>query len=291
MMLDIELNFLKALERVRTPFLDAFFQAVTFLGEETLLVLIIAALYYIYDRKFARRMFYTVIMSLSINSVIKNIAARPRPFERGISCVRRETATGYSFPSGHTQNTATWTATLFCRLKKRTAVILSFVITLFVAFSRLYLGVHYPGDVIVGAALGFAFASAFGTLFDRAESENALYGMSFGALSVFAVVFMLIGDIQFEDFFKIYGMLAGLCGSALLERKAAVDRSFPLWRRLLHTLVSVLVALLVKSLLELDTDSVRIMFAFESVKHFILTFLSLGICPLVLYNVDNRFKK
>lgn len=97
-----ELAFLKWLEGLRTSFLNALFEGVTMLGEETLIILLVVALWFAVDKKLAQQVFFVTATSLSVNGIIKNFAKVPRPFAKGISCVRLDTATGYSFPSGHT---------------------------------------------------------------------------------------------------------------------------------------------------------------------------------------------
>ena len=61
------------------------------------------ALWFAVDKKLAQQVFFVTATSLSVNGIIKNFAKVPRPFTKGVSCVRLDTATGYAFPSGHTQ--------------------------------------------------------------------------------------------------------------------------------------------------------------------------------------------
>ena len=150
-MMELQIKILKMLEGIRSVFLNNFFEGVTMLGEETLMVLIIVTLWFAIDKRIAQKMFFVTIASMGVNGVIKNIAKVPRPFAGGgVSCVRPETATGYSFPSGHTQCFATWSSLVAVNLKKWWVKLFVAVLIILVGFSRMYLGAHYPGDVIVG---------------------------------------------------------------------------------------------------------------------------------------------
>lgn len=92
------------------------------------------------------------------NIIIKNLVARPRPFDMERYALAKEhlliaAPTDYSFPSGHTLSSVAASTALF----KDHSVwgFLAFVLALTIAFSRLYLQVHYPSDVLAGLILGF----------------------------------------------------------------------------------------------------------------------------------------
>lgn len=153
-MFAFELEFLKWIESWRTDLLNTLFESITFLGEETLIILLVVALWFAVDKKLAQQVFFVTATSLSVNGIIKNFAKVPRPFTKGVSCVRLDTATGYSFPSGHTQGFASWSSFFAIKLKKTWLSILVGVLITLVAASRLYLGAHYPSDVIVAVVLG-----------------------------------------------------------------------------------------------------------------------------------------
>ena len=170
-----EIEFLKQLEGIRTPFLNTLFEYVTMPGEETVLVVLIATIFFAVNKELAKRILFITLTSLGINGIVKNIAKVPRPFADGkISCVRGETATGYSFPSGHTQNFATWSMAFATKFKKLWMYVFSIGFTVLVAFSRLYLGAHYPSDVIVGATLGILTAIILSRVYDKVQNKNNL---------------------------------------------------------------------------------------------------------------------
>lgn len=195
MLLAQEIDFLKLLEGIRTDFLNKLFEMITILGEETLIILLVAIIYYAFSKKKAKRLFFIVVTSTGINTIAKNIVKRPRPFANGeITAIRQETATGYSFPSGHSQNIATLGTYFSERVRKVWFIVAASILILLVGFSRMYLGVHYPSDVIVGIILGVSVTIGFGILYDKAKNKNLLMLIMLIALVPFFIAFMFEKD-------------------------------------------------------------------------------------------------
>ena len=288
-----ELEFLKYLSECRTGFLNTFFEAITALGEEALIIVVMATVYYVFDKKLAQKVFFITMVSLSANGIVKNIARVPRPFALGeILPVRGETATGYSFPSGHTQNFSTWSMALSLHFKKKFAIVLSLFLSLLVAFSRMYLGVHYPSDVIVGLALGLGFAVVGNILYDKVQNKNLLYILSSFALTPFMIAFLALGDPLFEDFFKFYGLFVGLALSVVLEEKyIRIENGGKLWHRILRVAIGVAVAFSFKEGLKelfysLEVSSLpRVALAFDSVRYFVIAVAEILVCPLLFKKI------
>lgn len=284
-MLSCELNFLEYLEGIRSNFLDALFEIITMLGEETIIIVLMAIVYFMVDKNLARRMFFITAASLSSNCIIKNFVKRPRPFTRGISCVREETATGYAFPSGHTQTFATWSSGFSFYLKKNWMIILSVILTLLVGFSRLYLGAHYPSDVIVGMLLGFGFAFFGNKLYDKVKNKNILHFALLLILTPFLIFFIACPDPLYEDFFKLYGMFAGFCFSVIFEDKYVnLDNNTTLTKKIIRVIVCILIALIAKEGLKMlfSFTDLRLSLIYDGLRYFILVFLLLGICPMII---------
>lgn len=282
-MLEFELNFLELLEKTRSVFLNNFFEIITMPGEETLIVILLAILYFMYDKEAAKRIFYITVTSLSVNNIIKNFFKVPRPFSTGkITCVRPETATGYSFPSGHTQNTATWTSAFAIKYKKRWMIAGSIVLTLAVGFSRLYLGAHYPSDVIAGIILGLTISFFGSVIYDRIKNKNMLYVSTVLIMTPFAVYFLFGADPLYEDFYKIYGLLAGLAISSPFEEKyVSFDYAISKPKKILRVIISVVIALITKEISKgfLPTQTLSIELIGEAVRYFLLVFIVFGILP------------
>lgn len=171
-----QLDLLLWLQSVRTPVLTQFMGALTMMGDDLFYVGLLSLMYWSSRRQRAFELMGLVVMSVLLNVVIKNAVGAPRPFEivSAVEGLWRFTAESASFPSGHAQTAATfWLALAFggqglaagkgaeaatIGQRKVLALRLSACFAVFlIAVSRLYLGVHWPRDVICGGALGAGF--------------------------------------------------------------------------------------------------------------------------------------
>ncbi len=285
-MFAFEIQILKFFEGLRSNFLNAIFEGVTMLGEETLIVVIIGILYFAIDKDLAQRVFFITVFSQSVNNVIKNFAKVERPFANGkVSCVRPETATGYSFPSGHTQNFSTWSMTLSQKLKKKWMIITSIALAVLVAVSRVYLGAHYPSDVVVGLLLGFTFAILGNFVYDKFNNKNKLYLISILILLPLVDYFLFVPDPHFADLFKVYGMAVGFTFAVRVEEKfAPINFSVRWWKKLLRVVLAVIIALACKEGLKLlyFTDLIQVTLVFDMLRYFVMVFAVFGLYPILL---------
>lgn len=288
-MFGFEIDILKFFENLRNDFLNKLFELITIFGEETLLVLLIVTLWFAFDKKFAQKLLFLTMASMSVNNAIKNFAKVPRPFASGeVICVRPETATGYSFPSGHTQCFATWSSLTAMQLKKRWFTVIAVLLILLVGFSRVFLGAHYPSDVVVGIVLGASFGTAGSIIYDKVENKQKLYlGMTI-ILTPFAVFFMFNAEPLLEDFYKFYGMVAGIGVAVSFEEKyAPLGYDVSKWKKILRIVIGIVVAFAVKEGIKLlkVTDIVQLSFVIDSVRYFVLVFAVMGLCPLLFKKI------
>ena len=293
MLLAQEIDFLKLLEGIRTDFLNKLFEMITILGEETLIILLVAIIYYAFSKKEAKRLFFIVVTSTGVNTIAKNIVKRPRPFANGeITAIRQETATGYSFPSGHSQNIATLGTYFSERVRKVWFIVAASILILLVGFSRMYLGVHYPSDVIVGIILGVSVTIGFGILYDKAKNKNLLMLIMLIALVPFFIAFMFEKDDNAlslaANFYKMFGMFSGLLvGSLFEENVVKYDISGPIWKKALRVVIVVGLVLAVKEGFKLlyKGAGIEVSLIMDSVRYFIMLLVSLGLCPLLFKKI------
>ena len=288
-MFAIELEFLKYLETLRTEFLNTFFQAVTILGEEVLLIFLVVTLWFVVNKKLAQRMLFITLTSLSINGIIKNIARVPRPFTKGISCVREDTATGYSFPSGHTQGFTTWSTVSAIQFRKIWLQLLVGILSVLVGFSRMYLGAHYPSDVLVAMVLVISIAYLGNKLYDKVEDPKKLYLGTVLLLSPFFVYFLFEPESLFADAYKTYGMLCGLMVVSFLdERVEGLSYDIPLWKKILRVVIGVVFAFALKEGIKVLNvfDTVSMSLIFDAVRYFVVVFAVGFLCPLVFKKIN-----
>ena len=285
-----EITILKWLEQFRSPFWNGFWETVTLFGEDTIFIFLIAALYFLYDKKASYRICFLMATSLLTNGILKNMIKLPRPFSTGeVSCVRPETETGYSFPSGHTQTITTWSVLLADYFGKKLYLILAVIFSALVGFSRLFLGAHYVSDVLFALFLGILFAILGNRIYDKIQKKQWLYGGVFLLFTPFFVWFLLAPDPHFEDFFKCFGLLGGFLVSVKLEETYVnlnEKVSFP--KRVFRMVLGIVVALLLKSALSsaFVPQTLQMSLLWDAFRYFVLVFIIFGIYPLLLKKLN-----
>lgn len=158
----MDIDILLALQEFRNgagSFLTEFFSKMTFLGEINTAIVIMAILYWSVSKELGSYLLMGWSGNRLANGVMKVTACTYRPWIRDSRVLPYgnsiNTATGYSFPSGHIMNASTVFGGIAVRkdYPRALRIVLGLVMA-FVAFSRVYLGVHTPQDVLVGAAVG-----------------------------------------------------------------------------------------------------------------------------------------
>ena len=158
----MDIDILLALQEFRNgagSFLTEFFSKMTFLGEINTAIVIMAILYWSVSKELGSYLLMGWSGNRLANGVMKVTACAYRPWIRDARILPHgnaiTTATGYSFPSGHTMNAASLFGGIAVRedYPRELRIVLGFGLA-FVAFSRIYLGVHTPQDVLVGAGIG-----------------------------------------------------------------------------------------------------------------------------------------
>lgn len=166
--------FLYFIESIRNPFFDWFFALITHLGEETFFLVIAILFFWCVNKREGYFILITGLVGTVINQMAKLFFRIPRPWvldpDFEIIESAREEATGYSFPSGHTQNIAGTYGAISAYKPKKWKTALCVTLILLVAFSRMYLGVHTPLDVVVSLLVALILILALRPCF--ASEEN-----------------------------------------------------------------------------------------------------------------------
>jgi len=221
--------FLYWLESIRTPFGDTFMSLVTHFGEETLFLVIALVMFWCVDK---RRGYYLLLVGFAgtvINQWLKIACRIPRPWvlDPDFTIVEsaRAEATGYSFPSGHTQSVAGTFGSIARTSRRRWVWIACVVIILLTVLSRMYLGVHTPKDVGVSLVIAGVLVFALHPFIISDHDAPRRMLMVIVCMLVLTLAYLLYvsfapmpADVDPENYdhalknaYKLLGCLIGLC--------------------------------------------------------------------------------
>lgn len=207
------MSFLWFLEGLRTPVMNGIMVGITWLGQETVLLPLLCLFYWCIDKKFAYVLGFASFTSGLLVQTLKITFRIPRPWvlDPDFSPVESAVAhaTGYSFPSGHTQSATGLFYLLSQRTTRRLWSFLSVLAFLLVGFSRMYLGCHTPKDVLVSLLLSL-LVSTFIWKYQHLFTESSRL------LKPIALVLCAIAG-----FTVLYALL--LYGNGTIEKKYALD--------------------------------------------------------------------
>ena len=262
-MMQANINVLHALSSIRCPFLDTLMLIVTELGNEILVIAAVCVLYWCVSKNAAYRLGMAFFASGMLVQGLKTTLhiARPWVLDPTLKPVKGALpkATGYSFPSGHTQGATALYGFAFAEYKRPWARILSCLLIAAVAFSRMYLGVHTPLDVvtaIVLTALCIYALEKLSPLLTAGEKHDLAIATTLAALSVglciYTLVFFRLGlsdAQQLRDCLKAGGAGLGFAIGFFVERRYIRfdTRTNAKWQQAVKLSVGVAVALLLKS--------------------------------------------
>ncbi|MDR0670044.1 MAG: phosphatase PAP2 family protein [Treponema sp.] len=187
------LDLIRLVQSHGNPALTAVMKLITNLGAAPVYLVILPLVLWCVDEEKGLRLSLAVLISLWINMALKHLLAQPRPFWEGWDPsvgIIPENLNG--LPSGHAQISlvlwmiiASWTG-------KKWAFPIAIVISLLVGFSRLYLGVHFPTDLLGGWILGALTLTAYFLAGDRLKAALIRGGRRFQMILCSALAFVLI---------------------------------------------------------------------------------------------------
>ena len=252
-----------------TPVMEFF----TFLGFEEFYLAIMPAIYWCVDTLMGIRLGVMLVITTGVNAVLKIAFHSPRPFWVSDKVRAMSSETSFGIPSGHGQNAVGLWGTWAYSAKRRWAWVVAILIAFMVGLSRLYLGMHFPIDVLVGWSVGIILLWSFMRLEapivewikgQKEAGQLLTFGLiSFGILLVGNLVLWSMGDWQLPSQWiqmatKVgtppeplsrdgitlsaaifFGFTTGL---VLLKQQGGFDPNGVWWKRILRYVLGMVVA-------------------------------------------------
>jgi len=248
----MDISFLLALQGIRESapsFIETFLVLLSKIGDGPGLVALVLLIYWCVDKRAGQFAFFAFGAGNFVNQLLKNIVCAYRPWIRDAAIAPSEKAisgaTGYSFPSGHTTGTTSSLGSFAWLARKghKWITVVCIIVILLMMFSRLYLGVHTPQDVIVGLLIGIiaiVLTQAFLNWIDRYDAlmpyhnKDIMVTVIVIVVSIASVIFVMLkpypmdyvdGNLLVDPVtmqkgsFEAAGIMIGLSIAWVLERR------------------------------------------------------------------------
>lgn len=291
------MGFLYLLEKIRMPGLNELMLAVTKLGEETAFLVIALIVFWCVDKKKGYYVMAVGFLGTMLNQILKLACRVPRPWvlDPNFTILEqaREAAAGYSFPSGHTQSAVGTFGCLAVTADKKWWRNLCILLAVLVGFSRMYIGVHTPSDVLVGAGMACLLIALLKK--PTVEGDHSRMKAVIAVMLAVSVVFLLY--VSFWNFpsdmdahnmesgtknaYTMIGCLSGVAIVYLVDRKYL---QFPVeavwWVQILKIVVGLLLVLAVKEGLRTPLELVLPVYPARAVRYFLIVIMAGAIWPM-----------
>lgn len=305
------MEFLKLLEGIRVPFLDSVFSLITRLGEETIFIVLGLVFFWCINKKEGYYLLSIGFIGTILNQFLKLLFRIPRPWVKDpkftIVESARAGATGYSFPSGHTQSSvgvfggiARWNSNKIIR-------IICITLCVLVPFSRMYLGVHTPLDVGVSVVVALALIFGLYPLIRKScENPKILRYVFLGTVwlaclnLLFLKLFPFPSNVDLdnlshglENAYKMLGCTVGVYISFEIEQRyIKFDTEAGLLGQLLKFTLGLIPVVLIKSLLKAPLLALfGGNYLASAIRYFILVMFAACVWPLTFKYFAKWFPK
>ncbi len=273
------MSVLYALESIRNPVCDFLFSVITLLGEETIFMVLGMVIFWCVNKYQGYYVLSVGFLGTIINGFLKMIFRIPRPWIKDpqftIVESARSAATGYSFPSGHTQSSVGLFGGI-ARWNKNTLLrIIMIAICVLTPFSRLYLGVHTPLDVIVSYVIAVILVFAGYPLFKKIErNPKIMYGVMLTMLLINIAYLCFVCFYNFpeivyseenfvnlqsarENGFTLLGATLGVLFAFVIDNKwTKFDTKAVWWVQIIKVIVGLALLLITKEGLKYPLNAV-----------------------------------
>ncbi len=283
------MEIIRFLQSFSSDFSNVLMLMVTYFGNLYFLMLLVCIIYWCYDKEVGYKIAIILSCSVVLNNFVKLLVESPRPIGIGdVLTFGEYTATGYSFPSGHTQNVTVFGTSLFILTRNRLVLVLTPIVALLVGLSRLYLGLHWPIDILGG----FVFALIVSMMLNEVLIKLSTTKVNI-LIGVFVLVFLIFiafvkKDEMSRDYFKSMGLICGVYFGSLFESRyvnfsASASNIDNVMKVIIGISTTVLVDVLFTYLLG------GIWFG-SVVKYFVIGFWIMGVIPFI-FKLSNLYYK
>lgn len=303
------MEFLKWIATWRFPLMDSFMSLITNLGDEIGFMVIAIVFFWCINKRQGYYILCVGFCGTVLNQFLKLVFRIPRPWVKDpafeIVESARDGATGYSFPSGHTQNVAGTFGAIVASVKRRWLQIVGIVIIVLVSFSRMYLGVHTPLDVGVSLLIALVMVLAFRPLFvSKEENPKAMYILIGAMIAISLAYLCFVSFYPFPsdvDAYNLehgaknaYNLLGALIGFAIgypIERKhIRFDEKGVWWVQILKVVLGLGCVLIIKEVPKSLLISLLGVNLGALIRYLLLVIFAIAVWPLT-FPFFNRLAK
>jgi membrane-associated phospholipid phosphatase len=235
--LDWGMDWIIALQAMGSPLLDSFFAAVTFTGEEMFYLLLVPIIFWGIEHRVAARVGFAFLISAYVNPILKDLFPQPRPYQLNPEISQYEVP-GSGMPSGHAQSSVFVWGTLAWQIGCGWLWTLAVVWMFLVGFSRVYLGVHFPHQVIAGWIVGAILLLLFILIDPR--FEYWMSSLSFGRQLIIAITVPVVMAAAYphNDIVSSAAVMCGFgSGFVLMRRYCPYSAAGLWWQRTLRSII------------------------------------------------------
>jgi len=214
------LDFIRTVQTVSFPALTLVMRIITAMGSYVILLPALLVLYWCVDEKKGLRLFLMFNISLWINMSLKYFFDQPRPFFEGY-----DPSVGIIYermgglPSGHAQNTLVVFFIFASWVKKNWVYIFTAALCFLIGFSRIYLGVHFPTDIIAGWIIGGIILCGYFLLNARIRTLLGNGGFRAKVIASAALSFVMILYLPGKELLMSGGIVLGLGTGYCINKK------------------------------------------------------------------------
>ena len=283
-----------------SPTLDTPFKVLTLMGNEMFYLLFFPLVYWCVDRRVGARLIVVFLLSSCTNAVAKELAGQPRPFQYDPMVQKLWNAGGGGLPSGHTQSAVVIWGYLASQFRRTWLWGIAGMLMVLIPLSRVYLGVHFPTDLLGGYLLGGALLMLYLRLEPGAEAwlANRSVPLQLGAALALPSLILLLSPRVEGYQIKTAATLMGMGVGFVLERRWVGFESGGIWwKRALRFLSGMLIMSLFRHGLGLFASGIDHESVFRFVRYLLLglggaliapwIFVSLGLAEKLAEKKEN----